>query len=88
MPIEMTKLSGETMGIADKDYFLDENRELTTDEEKAAFVLIRKGQDIPKEMADKYGIGKVTPTDEVEAEKPVKASKASANKSAKPAEDK
>lgn len=68
------------MGIADKDYFLDENLKLTTDEDKAAFVLIRKGQEIPKEMADKYGIGKP----KAEA----KAAPASTNKAAKPAENK
>lgn len=68
------------MGTADKDYFLDENREVTTDEEKAAFVLIRKGQDIPKEMADKYGIGK-----EKTAEK---GGKPASNKAKKPSADK
>lgn len=76
------------MGIADRDYFLDDSRNLTDDPVKAAFVLIRKGQDVPKEMADKYGIGKVTPTAEVEAKETVKASKPAKNKSAKPAEDK
>ena len=78
------------MGKADKDYFLDENRELTDDEEKAAFVLIRKGQDIPKEIADKYGIGKVAQPEEAAGEEHAvkRAAKPTANKSAKPTEDK
>lgn len=38
---------------------MTENGEVTTDETEAATLLIRKGQDVPKEMADKYGIGKV-----------------------------
>lgn len=77
------------MGVAEKDYFLDENRELTTKEEKAAFVLIRKGQEIPKEMADKYGIGKAEKPEKA-ADKPVsqKSAKPSENKSAEPAENK
>lgn len=80
------------MGTADKDYFLDANREVTTDEEQAAFVLIRAGQNIPKEMADQYGIGKVAQTEEA-AETPVtekseKSAKPSADKSAKPTENK
>lgn len=48
------------MGVANKTYYLDENRELTEDQSKAAFVLINEGQEIPKEMADQYGIGKDT----------------------------
>lgn len=72
------------MGTADKTYYLDENRELTTDQEKAAFVLINKGQDVPKEMADKYGIGKVAPEEETEE----KAAKPSANKKATPSKNK
>lgn len=73
------------MGIADKDYFLDENRELTDDEGKAATLLIRKGQEVPKEMADKYGIGKVAPEGEAGKEK---AAKASDNKKATPSKNK
>jgi hypothetical protein len=66
------------MGVADKDYFLDDAGNVTADEEKAAFVLIRAGQDIPKEMADKYGIGKVAQTEEATADETVeeKAAKA------------
>lgn len=70
------------MGTADKDYFLDEYRQLTTDEAKAAFVLLRKGQNIPKEMADKYGIRK-----EKEKSEP-KAKAVHENKSVKPKSDK
>ncbi len=73
------------MGTADKDYFLDEDRKLTTDNAKAAFVLIRKGQDIPKEMADKYGIGKEKPKT---AEKPVEKAPEPKEKGAGPSEDK
>lgn len=45
--------------IADKNYFLDAEGNLTTDEEAAATRLINQGQEVPKHMADKYGIGKV-----------------------------
>lgn len=75
--------------IADKDYFLDAQRNLTTDTDAAALLLIRAGQEIPKDMADRYGIGKVAQTESAE-EKPVskKASKPSANKSETPTENK
>jgi hypothetical protein len=53
-----THPSGEIMGTADKDYFLDAEGNVTTDEEAAHTLLIRKGQDIPKDMADKYALGK------------------------------
>ena len=77
------------MGTADKDYYLDENRQLTDDAEKGAFLLIRQGQEIPKEMADEYGIGKVAQTVEEDGA-PVeeKAAKPSANKSAAPTKNK
>lgn len=93
MPFEFTKSSGVIMGTADKDYFLDEDRKVTTDTEKAAIVLIRKGQNIPKEMADKYGIGKEKPnTAEKAAEKALeskeKGSGPSEDKSATPTADK
>lgn len=93
---------GETMGIADKTYYLDENRELTEDQSKAAFVLINQGQEIPADMADKYGIGKVAQKAE-KAEQPQaekagasdedatvteKAKKPAANKAKTPAKDK
>lgn len=72
------------MGTADKDYFLDQQGNVTTDELEAHQLLIRKGQDIPKEIADKYGIGKVAQTEE-EADKPVskKAANPSENKAQK-----
>ena len=83
------------MGKADKDHFLDASRELTDDPEKAAFLLIREGQEIPKEMADKYGIGKVAQEgeqaaaeDSSESTVTEKAAKPSANKSKKPTENK
>lgn len=77
------------MAPADKDYFLDDNQQLTDDQDKAAFLLIRKGQEVPKEMADKYGIGKVAPqSDDEPAKESVKAEKPSKNKSAQPTEDK
>ena len=47
------------MGIADKDYFLNANGELAENEEDAATLLVRAGQEVSKDMADKYGIGKV-----------------------------
>lgn len=73
------------MATADKTYYLDENQELTDDQEKAAFVLINEGQEIPRDMADKYGIGKVAQDAEDEADKSVKAAKAPANKAKKSA---
>lgn len=82
------------MAVADKTYYLDENKELTTDQEQAAFVLINKGQEIPRDMADKYGIGKVAQEGETDAaegdESSVeeKAAQPSANKSKKPTENK
>lgn len=76
-------------GTADQDYFLDDNRELTTDESKAAILLIRKGQDVPKDVADKYGIGKVAQSDETAADTvEEKAEKPSTNKSKKPTQNK
>lgn len=47
------------MGTADKTYYLDAGGNLTEDSQKGATILINEGQEIPKEMADKYGIGKV-----------------------------
>lgn len=46
------------MAIADKDYDIDADGKLTTDPTKAAFHLIRKGQEVPADIAAKYGIGK------------------------------
>ncbi len=43
---------------ADRDYFLDANRQLTTDPDKAAYWLVRKGIEIPPEVSEKYGIGR------------------------------
>jgi hypothetical protein len=76
------------MGKADQDYFLDVEGNVTTDEKKAHQLLIRKDQDIPKEMADKYGIGKVAQKEEESDGKTVKSAKPSANKSEKPANNK
>lgn len=50
--------------VADKDYFLDEQGNLTDDDQKAATVLIRKGQEIPADMAEKYDFGKVAQDEE------------------------
>jgi hypothetical protein len=77
-------------GTADKDYFLDINGKVTADEEKAHSLLIRKGQDIPKEMADKYGIGsaKSAKAASAPAEDGEKANKPASNKSAAPAKNK
>ena len=83
-------MSGQT---ADQDYFLDDKRELTTDEGKAALLLIRKGQEVPQEMADKYGIGKVAQKDEATADtvtddESEKAAEPSANKAKSPGKNK
>jgi len=77
-----------TVGTADKDYFLDVEGNVVTDEETAHQLLIRKGQEIPKEMADRYGIGKVAQPEAKADEKTVKKAKATENKAEKPTEDK
>jgi hypothetical protein len=80
--------------IADKDYFLDKDRLLTDDEANAAFLLVRKGQEVSKDVAELYGLGKVAPAgdeaqtvkDEEEKPKPAAKSKTPAeNKSKTPA---
>lgn len=88
------------MGTADKDYFLDGDGKVTTDQDAAATLLIRKGQDIPADMAEQYGIGKsskakataegtVPETDAATAtDSTEKASRAKSNKAAKPASNK
>lgn len=76
------------MGIADKDYFLDAEGQLTDSEEKAATLLLRAGQDVPVEMADKYGIGKVAQADEAADPVSAKAATPSANKKASPSKNK
>lgn len=76
------------MQIADKNYFLDAEGSLTTDEEKAAIRLINKGQEIPADMAAKYDFGgKVAQKDAAPAadaegsdESPAPAKKAAASK--------
>lgn len=75
------------MGTADKDYFLTLDGKVTTNDEKAHSVLIREGQEIPKEMADKYGIGKKA-ADKPASDDAKKAPAPSKNKSATPAENK
>ena len=76
------------VGISDKDYFLDIEGNVTTDEATAHQLLIRAGQEIPKQMADDYGIGKVTSTDEKAEKETVKSAKPSTNKAEKAAENK
>src|SRR3954469_23223768 len=98
MPIIIEQLTGANMGPADKDYFLDANGNVTEDQEQAATLLIRQGQDVPKEMADKYGIGKVAQTEGAApanaegADEPdaavEKADKPASNKAAKPKSNK
>lgn len=75
------------MGIADKDYFLDVDGNVTTDEQEAHQLLIRQGQNIPKEMADKYDIGKTNKSAEKDADGE-KASGPASNKAAKAKENK
>lgn len=85
MPITFAKESGVFMGIANETYYLDANEELTTDSEKAAYVLINKGQEVPQEMADKYSIGKVAQPESDEGEK---SETPTANKRALPSKNK
>lgn len=70
------------MGIADKDYFLDADGKLTTDEQTAATLLIRKGQDVPSDIATQYKIGKTEAKSEAKSETPT------ANKKAAPTTNK
>lgn len=83
------------MGVADKTYYLDAKGSVTDSAEKGAIVLINKGQEIPADMAQKYGLGRQTDTAKAKAETVVddaagdaKASKPAANKAAKPGKDK
>lgn len=71
--------------IADRHYWLDKDGNVTTDEAKSHLWLVREGSPISKEIADKYGIGKVAQEGE-----PVKAksAKPSENKVKKPSENK
>lgn len=65
---------------AEKTWYLTKDQELTDDAEKAAFVLINEGQDIPPHMQKKYFAKK-------KAEEPKKASPAK-NKKKSPAKNK
>lgn len=84
------------MGTANQDYFLDAEGNVTTDEEKANTLLIRSGQEIPADMAERYGDAlnsKVArQSEEAKAEESAeaepKAAKASANKKASPSKNK
>ena len=75
------------VGKADKDYFLNADGNLAESEDDAAFLLVRQGQDVTQEMADKYGIGKVA-QEEQDAEPVEKAAKPASNKAKKPASNK
>jgi hypothetical protein len=81
---------GEVMGIADKDYFTTKEGTLAEGEADAAFLLIRKGKEIPKHMADKYPelASKVAQPEEAAEDAPEKAATPKANKSRKPASNK
>lgn len=70
------------MGTADKTYYLDKDGKVTTDPQKAATVLINEGQEIPKEMADRYGIGKAAPKAAAEPKNEPDASNATTDKKA------
>jgi hypothetical protein len=54
--------SSEEVMKADKDYFLDDKEKLAKSETDAAFLLVRKGQEIPADVAKKYGIGEKAET--------------------------
>lgn len=79
-------------GIADKDYFLDADGNLATDEESAATLLVRKGQEVSKETAEKYNLGNTGSSPAAGAEESEesgeKATAPTANKSATPAKNK
>lgn len=77
--------------VADKDYFLDEEGNVTDDESKAATLLIRAGQEMSQEVADKVGSqpddGKVAQEGEAE-DAEAKAAKPASNKKAAPSSNK
>lgn len=56
MGIKLHTPSGIVVAVADQDYFLDTDRNVTTDKHQSAMLLIRKGQNISREMAETYGI--------------------------------
>lgn len=45
---------GKVMGIADKNYYLDDAGEPTTDQSKAAIVIAHKGVEVTPDMAAKH----------------------------------
>jgi hypothetical protein len=81
---------GGNMQTADKDYFLDKDQQLTESEADAAFLLVRKGQEISAETAAKYGIGKKKKADDADTgeEAETKAAKPSENKVKTPTKNK
>jgi hypothetical protein len=93
MPLRHTKLTGAKMGIVDKTYYLDKEGNVTEDPKKGATILINEGQEVPKEMVDKYGIGKVAQDDEAagdegESSNTVKSAAPKSNKAKSSAKNK
>lgn len=74
--------------IADKDYFLNKDGNLAESDEDAAFLLVRKGQEISAETAGRYGLGKVAQEGEPVEKAEKKSAAPSENKSAKPTRNK
>lgn len=73
--------------IAAEDHWLDADGNVTTDSEQAATLLIRKGQEMSKEVAEM--IGKVAQPESEEGEgKEAKSEAPTANKSEKPTKNK
>lgn len=79
---------GNTMTdtYADQDYFLDDKGNPTTDTQAAATLLIRKGQEISKEVADVIGKGNSAKT--VSEDDGEKASGPASNKAELPKSNK
>ena len=85
------------MKVADKDYYRDEDGNVTSDESKAATLLVREGQEMTAEVeeliggADKAEDKKVAQESEEDAEADEaakKSSKPAANKKASPSKNK
>ena len=77
------KMSGKQ---ADKDYYTDENGEVTDDPAKQRFLLVRAGQDMTTDVAEK--IGGLNNEEGSSAEGEEKASAPKANKKAQPSKNK
>lgn len=75
-----------TEQFADQDYYLDNEGNVTADTETAATLLVRKGQELSREVADQIGKGK--PAKAVSDDEGEKASSPKSNKAESPKQNK